>query len=85
MGKWENGKLIYTIDMCRGLSSHVFRMEFATILYYSGVDILDAIRIFGHTDAKEMLSIYAELRIDESNSKGKINSYLEEDYNKMIN
>ena len=76
MGKWENGKLIYTIDMCRGLSSHVFRMEFAIILYYSGVDILDAIRIFGHADASEMLNIYAELRVDESNSASKINSYL---------
>ena len=74
--KWENGKLIYTIDMCRGLSSHVFRMEFATILYYSGVDILDAIRIFGHADASEMLNIYAELRVNESNSASKINSYL---------
>ena len=76
--KWENGKLIYTIDMCRGLSSHVFRREFATILYYSGVDILDAIRIFGHADAREMLEIYAELRVDESNSKSKINTYLEQ-------
>ena len=45
----------------------LFRREFATILYYSGVEILDAIRIFGHADAREMLEIYAELRVDESN------------------
>ena len=56
----------------------LFRREFATILYYSGVDILDAIRIFGHADAREMLEIYAELRVDESNSKSKINTYLEQ-------
>lgn len=74
--EWKDGKLVYTIDLCKGLTSHVFRREFATILYYSGVDLLDAIRIFGHADVKEMLEIYAELRVEESSSASKINSYL---------
>ena len=66
--------------MCQGLSAHVFRHEYATILYYSGIDILEAIRLFGHADSKTMTDIYAELRKEESNSKDKLNQYLEEKY-----
>ncbi len=35
--RWEGTKIIYTVDLCQGLTSHVFRREFATILYYSGI------------------------------------------------
>lgn len=73
-------KLVYDIDMCQGLSAHVFRHEYATILYYSGIDILEAIRLFGHADSKTMTDIYAELRKEESCSKEKLNKYLEEKY-----
>lgn len=80
--KNDKGKynLVYDIDMCQGLSAHVFRHEYATILYYSGIDILEAIRLFGHADSKTMTDIYAELRKEESNSKDKLNQYLEEKY-----
>lgn len=73
-------KLAYDIDMCQGLSAHVFRHEYATILYYSGIDILEAIRLFGHADSKTMTDIYTELRKEESCSKEKLNKYLEEKY-----
>ena len=81
--KVVNGKNTYhyykefTIDMTEGLTPHTFRHEFATILYYSGVDLLDAIRIFGHSDSKTMTDIYAELRRSESKSTDKLNKYLE--------
>lgn len=73
-------KLVYDIDMCKGLSAHVFRHEFATILYYSGVDLLEAIRLFGHSDSKTLTDIYAELRKEESRSKDKLNEYLTKSY-----
>ena len=73
-------KRVFDIDLTDGLSAHTFRHEFATILYYSGVDLLDAIRIFGHSDSKTMTDIYAELRKSESDSASKINSYLEGRY-----
>lgn len=81
--RWEGTKIIYTVDLCQGLTSHVFRREFATILYYSGVDMLDAIRMFGHADVQEMLNIYAELRTEESSSADKLNSYLGQKYAKF--
>lgn len=79
-GKQVRYKLVYDIDMCRGLSAHVFRHEFATILYYSGVDLLEAIRLFGHSDSKTLTDIYAELRKEESRSKDKLNEYLTKSY-----
>lgn len=79
-GKQVRYKLVYDIDMCKGLSAHVFRHEFATILYYSGVDLLEAIRLFGHSDSKTLTDIYAELRKEESRSKDKLNEYLTKSY-----
>lgn len=73
-------KLVYDLDMCEGLSAHTFRHEYATILYYSGVDLLEAIRLFGHSDSKTLTDIYAELRKEESKSKNKLNEYLSESY-----
>lgn len=78
--KWVNGKTVFTRDLCKGLSSHVFRHEFATILYYSGVDLLDAIEIFGHADVQEMLDVYVELRSKTEDNAEKINAYLRNEY-----
>lgn len=80
--KQENGrkKLIFDVDMCSGLSAHIFRHEYATILYYSGVDLMEAIRLFGHADSRTLTDIYAELRKEESNSKEKLNRYLSQQY-----
>lgn len=78
--RYTRYKLIYDIDKCPGLSAHVFRHEYATILYYSGIDLLEAIRLFGHSDSRTLTDIYAELRKEESNSKDKLNEYLSTKY-----
>lgn len=83
-GKYTRYELVFDVDMCQGLSAHVFRHEYATILYYSGIDLLEAIRLFGHADSKTLTDIYAELRKDESRSKEKLNEYVEKQYNKKI-
>lgn len=81
-GKKARYRLVYDIDLCKGLSAHVFRHEYATILYYSGVDLLEAIRLFGHSDSKTLTDIYAELRKEESKSKDKLNEYLTKTYSR---
>jgi len=55
---------------------YVFRHEYATILYYSGIDIKEAVRLMGHTDIKMILNVYAELDKGRSNSTEKLNQFL---------
>ena len=58
------------------LYPYVFRHEYATILYYSGIDLKEAVRLMGHTDTKMILNIYAELDRKRSNSTEKLNQFL---------
>ena len=73
---WENGRIKFDVDMCSGLGSHTFRHEFATMLYYSGIDMMEAVEMMGHADSKMILDTYAEIRKQEKNSADKINSFL---------
>lgn len=73
---WENGRIKFDVDMCKGLGSHTFRHEFATMLYYSGIDMMEAVEMMGHSNSKMILDTYAELRKQEKNSAEKINSFL---------
>lgn len=74
--KSTKGKLTIEIDAIKGLTPHIFRHNFATILYYAGVDILEAQRILGHSDAKTTIEIYTHLDKQKSKSKNKIEEYL---------
>ena len=58
------------------LTPYVFRHEYATILYYSGIDIKEAARLMGHESTKLILETYAELDAKKSNSTSKLESYL---------
>lgn len=60
------------------LHPYVFRHEFATTLYYSGIDLKEAARIMGHADTKMILEVYAELDLNKSNSVDKLNQYIKE-------
>lgn len=73
---WENGRIKFDVDMCKGLGSHTFRHEFATTLYYSGIDIMEAVEIMGHANSQMILDTYAELRKQEHDSVGKLNDYV---------
>ncbi len=59
------------------LTPYVFRHEYATILYYSGIDIKEAARLMGHESTKLILEVYAELDAKKSNSTSKLESYLQ--------
>lgn len=73
---WENGRIKFDIDMCKGLGSHTFRHEYATMLYYSDIDILEAVDMMGHANSRMILDTYAELRKQEKDSRDKLNAYV---------
>ena len=73
---YENGRPVFDDDRCPGLGSHTFRHEYATMLYYSGIDIMEAVEIMGHSDSKMLLDTYAELRKQEKDSRNKLNDFL---------
>lgn len=65
-------------DPMQGITPHYFRHNFATILYYAGVDVKDAARILGHANTNITLAIYTHLDQEKSASADKINQYLKE-------
>lgn len=58
------------------LYPYVFRHEYATMLYYSGIDIKEAARLMGHNDTKTIIEIYAELDSKKSASSSKLEQFL---------
>lgn len=55
-----------------GLTSRVFRYNYATILYYSGISLKKAVHLMGHADEKMILKIYAQLDEQRENTKQKL-------------
>ena len=74
--KYEDGKLVYMIEPIKGLTPHIFRHNYATILYYAKVDLKDAARILGHADIRMIIDVYAHLDKQKSDSTNKIEEYL---------
>lgn len=75
----EKGSIINGIH-ATDLTPYVFRHEYATILYYSGIDIKEAARLMGHADIKMILEIYAELDSKKSSATSKLEAFLASDY-----
>lgn len=65
-------------DPMQGITPHYFRHNFATILYYAGVDVKDAARILGHSNINVTLGTYTHLDKEKSASADKLNQYLKE-------
>jgi integrase len=65
-GGTEDIKAIY------GLSAHVFRHNYATMLYYAGIDAKDAQRLLGHSSIKITLDIYTHLDKSKSTAGEKL-------------
>ena len=57
----------------QGLTTRVFRYNYATILYYSGITLKKAVELMGHADEKMILRVYAQLDEERENSKEKLN------------
>lgn len=56
-----------------GLTPHILRHDYATNLYYAGVDIKTAQKLLGHSDIKMTLQIYTHLEQDNDDIKDKLN------------
>lgn len=55
-----------------GLTTRVFRYNYATILYYSGITLKKAVELMGHSDEKMILRVYAQLDEEREDAKKKL-------------
>lgn len=58
----------------QGLTSHIFRHNYATMLYYSGISIKKAAALMGHSDINLIMKIYAHLDEEKENTVDKLNA-----------
>lgn len=59
-----------------GLTAHIFRHNYATMLYYSNISIKQAAALMGHTDTKMILNVYSHLDEERENVIEKINEFV---------
>ncbi len=64
------------IEVIDGLTAHVFRHNYATMLYYAGVKPKDAQYLLGHSDIRLTLDIYTHLDEQQSSAGDKLNAFL---------
>lgn len=55
-----------------GLSQYIFRHNYCTELYYSGISLKEAQRLMGHSDYSMIMSVYTHLDKEKENTKDKI-------------
>lgn len=63
-------------DSCQvvsGLTAHIFRHNYCTMLYYSGISIKKACELMGHADTKMIMDVYAHLDDKKERTREKIN------------
>ena len=71
---YRNGRLIAKGIRATDITSHIFRHNYATILFYSGIDIKEAQRLLGHSSIKVTLEIYTHLLENPDSTREKINN-----------
>ncbi len=57
----------------QGLTPHMLRHNYATLLYYSGISELKAVELMGHADGKMIREVYAHLDEQKENTVSKLN------------
>jgi len=60
------------ISLTTGLSAHTFRHNYATMLYYSGIDVKEAQKLLGHASVKITLELYTHLADNDKKVEEKI-------------
>ena len=58
------------------LTAHIFRHNYATMLYYSGVTLKQAAVLLGHSSTKMILEIYAHLDDEREDLRGKLDAII---------
>ena len=59
-----------------GLTAHIFRHNYATLLYYSGISPKMAAKIMGHADTTMIMRVYAHLDEEKEGVADKLNSII---------
>lgn len=62
------------LKVIHGLTAHIFRHNYATNLYYAGIDLKQAQYLLGHSNIKITLEIYTHLEEDKIPTLDKLNS-----------
>lgn len=65
----SQAKIINDANMAKlkGFTPYVFRREYATQLYYSGISIKKAAQLMGHADSKMIMKVYAQIDDEREN------------------
>lgn len=58
----------------KGLTAHIFRHNYCTMLYYSGISELKAIELMGHADGKMIREVYAHLDEQKERTEEKLDT-----------
>lgn len=56
-----------------GLTAHIFRHNYCTMLYYSGISQKKAVELMGHADLKMIMEVYAHLDEEKEAVQEKLN------------
>lgn len=54
------------------LTAHIFRHNYATMLYYSGISIKMAASLMGHANTKMIMEVYSHLDEKKEQTKEKV-------------
>lgn len=71
------GKTVMKINVVPGLTAHVFRHNYCTMLYYAGVPVKDAQYLMGHANPMTTLGIYTHLDSLNTSSAELLDRYLD--------
>lgn len=63
-------------ELVKGLTPHIFRHNYATDLYYAGVDVREAMQLLGHSTIAVTQEIYTHLEKESKNATIKYEQYL---------
>ena len=75
--KFWNGiikKLIPLAPSAKDLTAHIFRHNYATMLYYSKVSIKKAAQLLGHSGTQMIMQVYAHLDDEQERTAEKIDT-----------
>lgn len=61
------------IKPIQGLTAHIFRHNYATMLYYSNISLKKAAQLMGHSNTKMIMEVYSHLDDKKENLVDKIN------------
>ncbi|MEG1876725.1 MAG: tyrosine-type recombinase/integrase [Lachnospiraceae bacterium] len=58
----------------QGLTAHIFRHNYCSMLYYSGLSELKSVELMGHADGKMIREVYAHLNEEKENTVEKLDN-----------